>query len=138
MGRLSEEKRGEALRAYFEEGLEVEEIARRLGIMPRSVSGVLNDPKQLEIYRQRSEAAKLRAQIHLNENAEQAAKKQAALLLGDEDDKSRPVIQRAAKDILDRAGVRVPREEKRDITITFAGGAPELGMPRAHGKAQDE
>lgn len=132
MGRLSETKRREALRAYFEEGKEVEEIARGLGVTVRSVSAALSDPKLLEPYKRRSEAAKLRAQICVNESAEEAARRQAALLHGGGDEKSRSVSQRAAKDILDRAGVRVPREEKRDVTITFAAQAPDLGMPRPH------
>jgi len=38
MGRLSERKRAEALAAYFEEGLEAEEIAARLGVTKPSVS----------------------------------------------------------------------------------------------------
>ena len=38
--------------------------------------------------------------------------------------------QRAAKDILDRAGVRLAKEEKGEITIRFVSGVPELGMPR--------
>gem|GEM_PF-5737667 len=41
------------------------------------------------------------------------------------------ISQRAAKDILDRAGVRVPKESKSDVVIRFASGAPPLGMPES-------
>lgn len=126
MGRLSEKKRAEALAAYFEEGLEAEEIAARLGVTVGAISGVLRDPRALAPYRARSEAAKLRAQICVNESAEEAAKKQAALLMVE----TESVRQRAAKDILDRAGVRMAKEDRGDVTIRFAGGAPVLGMPR--------
>jgi len=126
MGRLSERKRAEALAAYFEEGLEAEEIAARLGVTVGAISGVLRDPRALAPYRARSEAAKLRAQICVNESAEEAAKKQAALLMVE----TESVRQRAAKDILDRAGVRMAKEDRGDVTIRFAGGAPVLGMPR--------
>lgn len=130
MGRLSEKKRAEALEAYFEEGLEPEEIASRMGVTARAISSVLRDPKALAPYRARSEAAKLRAQICVNESAEEAAKKQAALLLVE----TESVSQRAAKDILDRAGVRMAKEDRGDVTIRFAGGAPALGMPRREGE----
>ena len=126
MGRLSEKKREAALAAYFEEGLEAEEIASRLGVTTGAISSVLRDPKALAPYRARSEAAKLRAQICVNESAEEAAKKQAALLMVE----TESVRQRAAKDILDRAGVRMAKEEKGNVTIRFAGGAPVLGMPK--------
>ncbi|MBR5560928.1 MAG: hypothetical protein IKU73_05900 [Clostridia bacterium] len=126
MGRLSEKKRAEALEAYFGEGLEAEAIASRLGVSVRSVSAVLRDPAALAPYRARSEAAKLRAQICVNESAEEAARKQAALLMVE----TESVSQRAAKDILDRAGVRMAKGDRTDVTIRFAGGAPVLGMPK--------
>ena len=131
MGKLSEEKKTRLLYAYFEEAREPEEIARELGISQRTVTGVLSDRKLLEPYRRRSEAAKLRAQICVNESAEEAARKQAELMRAQESALS--VTQRAAMDILDRAGVRVPKEEKRDIRITFAGGMPKVGMPKRSG-----
>jgi len=131
VGKLSEEKKKRLLYAYFEEAREPEEIARELGISQRTVTGVLSDRKLLEPYRRRSEAAKLRAQICVNESAEEAARKQAELMRAQESALS--VTQRAAMDILDRAGVRVPKEEKRDIRITFAGGMPKVGMPKRSG-----
>ncbi|MBR5303187.1 MAG: hypothetical protein IKU38_10160 [Clostridia bacterium] len=132
MGRLHEEKKKEILHAYFEEMIGPEEIAARMGLAVRTVTGVLSDKKLLEPYRKRSEAAKLRAQICVNESAEEAARKQAELMRGQETTDS--VTQRAAMDILDRAGVRVPKEEKKDIRITFTAGMPKLGMPKRPGE----
>ena len=134
MGKLREDKKKRILEAYFEEGMEPEEIARRMGLAEKTVTGVLSDRKLLEPYRRRSEAAKLRAQICVNESAEEAAKKQAELLRTREAGES--VTQRAAMDILDRVGVRVPKEEKKDIRITFAAGMPKLGMPRRSGEKE--
>lgn len=137
MGKMSDEKVEETLQAYFEEGLEAEEIAERLKVTVRSVERVLSDRRLLKPYQERSEAAKLRAQICVNESAEEAAKRQAELLRADEDEKARRLSQQAAKDILDRAGIRVPKEEKRDITIRFTGGMPEIGMPARGGEDED-
>ena len=134
MGRMSEKKTEEALKAYFEEGLEPEEIAKRLRVTLRSVNAALSDKRLLKPYHERSEAAKLRAQICVNESAEEAARRQAELLHANEDEKARRLSQQAAKDILDRAGVRMPKAEKKDITIRFAGGMPQLGMPARDGE----
>ena len=133
MGRLSQEKTQEALNAYFEEGLEAEEIAARLGVKETTVGALLRDKRLLEPYRQRSEAAKLRAQICVNESAEEAARKQATLLR--QEGISETVTQRAAKDILDRAGIRVAKDDQREVTVTFVHGMPRLGMPA---KREDE
>ena len=130
MGRLSPEKTEAVLSAYFEEGMDAAEIAERLEIKERTVNAVLGDKKLLEPYRQRSEAAKLRAQICVNESAEEAAKKQATLLR--REGISESVTQRAAIDILDRAGIRGPKEDKKEIAVTFIHGMPKLGMPGQH------
>ena len=110
--------------------MEPAQIAAMLGLKERTVIAMLDDPGALEGYRKRSEAAKLRAQIRLNESAEAAAKLQARLMHGEESEGSATISHRAAKDILDRAGVRVPRDAKQDVTVTFAGGVPELGLPQ--------
>ena len=132
MGKLSEEKKKRILYAYFEEEMEPEEIAKKTGLSVKTITGVLSDRKLLEPFRRRSEAAKLRAQICVNESAEEAAKKQAELMRMREANES--VTQRAAMDILDRAGIRVPKEEKREIRITFSAGMPKVGMPRKSGE----
>jgi len=134
MSRLSEEKKRKVLEAYFEEEKEADEIAQQMGLAERTVRNLLSDKEMLEPYRRRSEAAKLRAQICVNETAEEAVRKQAELMrAGMATD---TVTQRAAMDILDRAGVRVPKEEKKDITITFAAGMPKLGMPGKSGEQE--
>ena len=129
MGRMTESVKGEVVRLYFEENREENEIAQALNISLRQVKTVLGDLARLETYKKRSEAAKLRAQICVNKSAEEAARRQAALLAKSE--VSETISQRAAKDILDRAGVRVPKESKSDVVIRFASGAPPLGMPES-------
>ena len=59
-----------------------------------------------------------------------------ALLLDGEVNET--ISQRAAKDILDRAGVRVPKESRSDVVIRFAQGAPPLGMPESAEKGKEE
>lgn len=106
------------------------------GISLRQAKTVLGDLARLETYKKRSEAAKLRAQICVNKSAEEAARRQAALLLDGEVNET--ISQRAAKDILDRAGVRVPKESRSDVVIRFAQGAPPLGMPESAEKGKEE
>ena len=131
--KMTESMKSEVVRLYFEENREEAEIAARLGISLRQAKTVLGDLARLETY---SEAAKLRAQICVNKSAEEAARRQAALLLDGEVNET--ISQRAAKDILDRAGVRVPKEGRSDVVIRFAQGAPPLGMPESAEKGKEE
>ena len=134
MGRMTESLKSEAVRLYFEENREESEIAEALNISMRQVKTVLGDLARLETYKKRSEAAKLRAQICVNKSAEEAARRQAALLLDGEVNET--ISQRAAKDILDRAGVRVPKESKSDVVIRFASGRAAAGHARKRGKGE--
>ena len=136
MGRMTESMKSEVVRLYFEENREESGIAEELGISLRQVKTVLGDLARLEVYKKRSEAAKLRAQICVNKSAEEAARRQAALLYKEEVNET--ISQRAAKDILDRAGVRVPKESRSDVVIRFASGAPPLGMPESAEKRKEE
>ena len=122
----------EALRLYFSCRMEAEQIAQLLGVTQAQVLLALDDMTLLKPYKEKSEAAKLRAQICVYEQAEEAAKKQAELVLLGEAAGAQAVSQRAAKDILDRAGICVDAEQTRDIHIHF-DGMPQLGMPAAEG-----
>ena len=128
--KMTESMKSEVVRLYFEENREEAEIAARLGISLRQAKTVLGDLARLETYK------KLRAQICVNKSAEEAARRQAALLLDGEVNET--ISQRAAKDILDRAGVRVPKESRSDVVIRFAQGAPPLGMPESAEKGKEE
>ena len=133
MNGMNREQTEAVLGAYFEDGLEVEEIAEKMGLTAAQVTRVLGNSELLEPYRRRSEAAKLRAQIRVNESAEEAVMRQAELMKREQASES--VSQRAAKDILDRAGVRVSREDKGEIVIRFMDGTPRLGMPKRREEA---
>ena len=136
--KMDQKERSRALKMYFEEGKEIEEIAQALGRVAEEIEDALGDPEALEHYRKKSEMAKLRAQIRMNESAERAARRQAELLDDQENGGTPTVRQRAAKDILDRAGVRLAREEKGEITVRFVSGVPELGMPRRREEGHDD
>jgi len=119
----------EALRLYFSRGMEPEEIAGALGVSAAEVTKALGNQALLKPYMERSAAAKLRAQICVYERAEEAARKQAELIALGEAAGAQAVSQRAAKDILDRAGICVDGEDMREIRIRFEG-MPKLGMPK--------
>ena len=127
---MEREEKHRVLEMYFSRRMEMEEIAGALDVPLAEVTAALNDPQLLRPYVECAQAAKLRAQICVNQQAEEAARKQAELIALGEGAKEHAVSQRAAKDILDRAGVRMAKEDRGDVTIRFAGGAPVLGMPR--------
>ena len=126
---MNKRQKDEALRLYFSEGLEMNETAERLGVTLSEVYRTLSDPLLLRPYMQQSEAAKIRAQICVNEKAEEAARKQAELITLGKAAGEQSVSQRAAKDILDRAGISTKAQEDKAVHIVL-DGMPQLGMPR--------
>ena len=134
---MTKERKQEVLELYFSKGMELDEIAQATGETVRDIYAVLSDPKALKPYMEKSAAARLRAQICVNERAEEAAKKQAELIALGEAAGAQAVSQRAAKDILDRAGISTEADATREIRITFAG-MPKLGMPKAQEEQSDD
>lgn len=133
---MTKEGKQEILDMYFSKGLELDEIAQATGEEAKAVYAVLSDPKALRPYMRKAAAARLRAQICVNERAEEAARKQAELIALGEAAGAQAVSQRAAKDILDRAGISTEAETEREIRITFAG-MPRLGIPRTQEGGDD-
>lgn len=122
---MTEKEKEEALRRYFDEGGEIADIAGAFGMAEGEFLALLADERLIAPYRQRAEAAKLRAMIRVNESAEEAARRQAELLREEE----ASIRQRAAKDILDRADIGPKKDTERELVITFAGAPLVLGMP---------
>jgi len=133
---MEREEQGRVLEMYFTQHMEMEEIAKALGAPLAEVAAALNDPKLLLPYVECAQAAKLRAQICVNQQAEEAARKQAELIALGEGAKEHAVSQRAAKDILDRAGISVEADMGRELRIVFVG-MPELGMPETGEETED-
>lgn len=105
---------------YFNEGMTQTEIAKQFGISPQTVSKHLNKEDILEEFDKRRKAQTLRAKIKLAAATERAVEVQAAYL-----DMELPINleylrQNAARDILDRAGVKTEAGEMgNSIEVIF-------------------
>ena len=70
--------------------------------------------------------------MKINAHLLEAADTQIELMHGDYEDQYKYLKQNAARDLLDRGGVRVEKEEKPDVNITLdfgEGGSFDLGVP---------
>ena len=112
---------------YFVQGMTQAEIAAHFGITAQAVSKHLNNEAVLNEYDTRRSAHALRAKIRLAAAAERAVEVQMGYLNKELPINLEYLRQNAARDILDRAGVRTePVNEDKAITVVFA---VEPGMP---------
>ena len=121
---------------YFEQSMSQSEIAAQFNITPQSVSKAINKPEILEEYDKRRSAHALRAKIRLAAATEKAVEVQLGYL-----DKELPINleylrQNAARDILDRSGIKV-EAEKDDNQITIEVLGLDLGMPDGNVEEQN-
>lgn len=121
---------------YFDMGMSQSEIAAQFNITPQSVSKAINKPEILEEYDKRRSAHALRAKIRLAAATEKAVEVQLGYL-----DKELPINleylrQNAARDILDRSGIKV-EAEKDDNQITIEVLGLDLGMPDGNVEEQN-
>ena len=114
---------------YFDLGMTQAEIGKKFGISPQAVSQHLNKPHILEAYDKRRKAQILRAKIRLAAAANRAVDVQVAYLDAELKPAYEYLRQNAARDILDRSGVKTEAvNEDNQISIVFEQPF-ECGMP---------
>lgn len=128
-GKTDDARAAEMAALYFDENLTQAEIAKRYGITPQTVSKHLNKEYILDEYDKRRKAQTLRAKIKLAAATERAVEVQRAYLDMDLPINLEYLRQNAARDILDRSGVKTEAvNEDNNVVITFANPW-EIGMP---------
>lgn len=130
--KLTDEMKDEIVHLYFEEDWRQVDLAKKFSVTQGVISGVVNDPKVLSKMLSRTTANRVRAQMRINRHLEEAVDTQIDLMKADYDDQYKYLKQNAARDILDRGGVRVEKEEKPDtqVVLNFGdSGGFTLGVP---------
>ena len=130
--RFTEDEENEVCRLFFEEHMQQKEIAKLMGCSQSTVSVIVNKPERIASLLKTMTAERVRAQMKINAHLLEAADTQIELMHGDYEDQYKYLKQNAARDLLDRGGVRVEKEEKPDVNITLdfgEGGSFDLGVP---------
>lgn len=114
---------------YFDDGMTQAAIAKEFGITPQTVSKHINKESILEEFDKRRRAHTIRAKIRLAAATERAVEVQAAYL-----DMELPINleylrQNAARDILDRAGIKAEAGEMNNTIEVVFKDPIHPGMP---------
>ena len=129
--RITKEIELEFLEKLFHSKKSVTAVADEMGIGRTSAYKILQTSKYNQLYSERADIIAKRTQTFLNMQTMMAAKKQLELMNKELPDNLLYLQQNAARDILDRAGVRAKDESKQEVKITFEDGMPEIGMPQS-------
>lgn len=130
--RLTNEQREEVCRLFYDEGWIQKRLAEEFGVSQSTISDIVNHPDNLTKMLKRTTAEKVRAQIKINHHLLEAADTQIELMRGNYEDQYKYLKQNAARDILDRGGVRADKDEKPEVRITMDfgdAGSFDLGVP---------
>lgn len=129
--KLTDEQREEVCRLFYDEGWIQKNLAEEFGVSQSTISDIVNHPDNLTKMLKRTTAEKVRAQIKINHHLLEAADTQIALMRGNYEDQYKYLKQNAARDILDRGGVRADKEESNElnVNVSIGGGAMTLGVP---------
>ena len=139
--RFTEDEENEVCWLFFEEHMQQKEIAKLMGCSQSTVSVIVNKPERIASLLKTMTAERVRAQMKINAHLLEAADTQIELMHGDYEDQYKYLKQNAARDLLDRGGVRVEKEEKPDVNITLdfgEGGSFDLGVPDHSMDNEDE
>lgn len=130
--KVTDEMKDEIARLYYEENWRQVDLAKKFSISQGVISQIINEPKVMSQMLHRTLSSRLRAQMRINRHLEEAVDTQIDLMRGNYEDQYKYLKQNAARDILDRGGVRMEKEEKPEIKITMDfgdGGSLNLGVP---------
>ena len=128
---LTPEQELEVCELYYEQEMMQIDIAKKYGVSNSTISRVVNKVEHMNAFLKKTTASKVRAQCRINRALDEAVNTQLALMRGQYDDQYKYLSQNAARDILDRGGVRAEKEEGNEmqVNVTFGGSGMKLGVP---------
>ena len=127
--KITDEQCIEVVRRYVDEGESVTELAEAYGGSRTAIYNALHRAEFADRMKELREARLATAQLRILEQAEKALDRNEDILNTEYDPAYQYLWQNASRDILDRAGIKAPKEDKQDISISFAGGGFEVNMP---------
>lgn len=134
--KLSDEQRDEIVHRYIESRADPfatpitqYQLAEEYGVSQSLISHVIADSGVIERVRRRAKSSVLLAQAIAEEAAAHAMRATVESAFKLRDEKYEYINQGDRRDILDRAGVRVEKGDKQDVTISFKTEGFDLGMP---------
>ena len=128
--KLTDEQREQIVLDYLGEGTPtMRELAVKYGVSQQTISATISSSKTLKRLEDRARANVTRALIRAQLNADEIMRMTIADAKKTRGDKYGHLHQNARREVLDRAGVRVVKEEDNAININFVGGGGfELGQ----------
>lgn len=127
--KLTDEQRREVVRRYVEEYETVSNLAREYEVDRATIYRVLGAEEHAVRIKALSDARLAQAKIRILEQVPAALDRNEEILNTDYDPAFQYLWQNAIRDTLDRAGIKAPKDEDRDINITFTGGGFDVNMP---------
>jgi plasmid maintenance system antidote protein VapI len=132
--------RAEIADAYYLENKTQKEIAKQYHVNQSTISRIINDVEVMQSVLKATTASKIRALVRVHQHLDEAVDTQIELMRGQYEDQYKYLKQNAARDILDRGGVRAEKEESAEtrVIVDFgSAGGLTLGVPD-HTKDNEE
>lgn len=127
--KLTDEQRREVVRRYVEESDSVTELAREYEVDRATIYRILAKEENADRIKALTEARLAQARIQILDQVPAALNRNEEILNTQYDPAYQYLWQNAIRDTLDRAGIKAPKDEKQDISISFVGGGFDVNMP---------
>ena len=112
----------------------VYDLAEEYGVSTMTIRRILCEAENADKIKALKEARLAQAQLRILEQVPIALDRNEEILETNYDPAFQYLWQNAIRDTLDRAGIKAPKEEERDINITFTGGGFDVNLPEDDGE----
>lgn len=132
--RLTEPQKREIFHRAIFDGESAAQLAEEYGVKPAVIDRITHDKKRIESEKGSLEAMRELAKLRAMASADKAIQKQIELMNRQVPENMLYINQRAATDIMNRAGIKQEKEESREVRVTFEKDGFEVNTPGGGGE----
>ncbi len=129
--RLTETQKKEIFHRVVFDGESAACLAEEYGVKPAAIDRITHDKKRIESEKGTLETMRELAKLRAMASADKAMQKQIELMNRQVPENMLYINQKAAVDIMNRAGIKQEKEETGEVRVTFEEDSLEVNTPES-------
>lgn len=127
--KLTDEQRKEIAESYFANDLTLEQLANEYNVCKKTIWRVVHASGIMENEEKKADIRTRFALLKLKNASTDAVEKLLKMMEKERDENHEYIDLQLIQQVLDRAGIKVVKEDKQDVKVHISTGDIKLGVP---------